>query len=56
MSHPAYTFLCAALIGLVTAAGGDRTPSARAWLGAKTFFSCVAAVVAGSWVMFAIHG
>jgi hypothetical protein len=48
MSHLTYTVLFAALISGATGLSGKRT--------AYTFLSCMGAVVAGSWVMFWIHG
>lgn len=54
--HPALTFVMAVLISAIVALLGKRTVRERishaAW-----FCACsIAAVVAGSWLMFLVHG
>jgi hypothetical protein len=56
MSHPMFTLLCAALVAGVTAAMENWTLRERAWVAARTFVYCLAAVVGSSWLMHAIHG
>ncbi|HTP30890.1 MAG TPA: hypothetical protein VMJ75_01880 [Candidatus Acidoferrales bacterium] len=56
MSHPIFTLLCALLVACVMAAMENRTPRERGWVAARTFVYCVAAVIAGSWLMHAVHG
>ena len=56
MSHSGFTLLCAVLVASVTAATENRTLRERGWVAARTFVYCVAAVMGGSWVMYAIHG
>ena len=56
MSHSVLTLLCASLVAAATAATEDRTPRERGRVAARTFVYCVAAVVGGSWLMYAIHG
>ena len=56
MSHWMFTLFCATLVAGVTAAMDHRTQRERGWVAARTFVYCVAAVVGGSWLMYAIHG
>jgi hypothetical protein len=56
MSHTIFTLLCATLVAGVTAAMENRPLRERGWIGVRTLVYCVAAVVGGSWVMYAIHG
>jgi hypothetical protein len=56
MSHPTFALLCAVLVAGAMAAVEKRTPRERAWVAARTFVYCMAAVVGGSWLMHAIHG
>jgi len=56
MSHPAFTLMCSVLLAAAMSAIEDRSPRERAWVAARVFVYCVAAVVGGSWLMHAIHG
>jgi hypothetical protein len=55
-SHLAYTLLFALLVSAAAALPGNRPARDRACAAAYTFVSCTLTVIAGSWVMFWIHG
>jgi hypothetical protein len=56
ISHLTWTLLLTLLLSASTAMTGDRTTRDRAYAAAYTFLSCIFFVVAGSWVMYWIHG
>jgi hypothetical protein len=56
MPHPAWTLLLAVLIALAAALPGDASPRRRVCRAAYTCCSSMAAVVAGGWLMYFIHG
>jgi hypothetical protein len=56
MPHLAYTLLAAVLLSVALAFLGNRPLSERLNAAVYTFLCCVIATVAGSWVMYAIHG
>ena len=56
MSHPTFTLLAAFLVAISMAAVEDRTPRERLYAAARIFFSCVATVAGGAWLMRLIHG
>ena len=56
ISHPAYVLLLAALVSGASALLGNRTRRERGCAAAYTFLSCLFTVIAGSWVMYWIHG
>jgi hypothetical protein len=51
MPHLLYTILFAILIS-----GAAGLPGKRFSHAAYVFFSCMATVIAGSWIMFVVHG
>jgi hypothetical protein len=56
MPHLAWTLLLAILISAATALPGDRAARQRLAAAAYTFVSCTLTVLAGSWLMYLIHG
>jgi hypothetical protein len=56
ISHLLWTLLLTVLLSAATAMTGDRPTRDRACAAAYTFLSCTFIVVAGSWVMYWIHG
>jgi len=56
VTHLAYTLLVALLFSGVLALLGHRSVRERLYVGLSVFLSCVFTAVAGSWVMFLIHG
>ena len=56
MSHLAYTLLMGMLFSAVMALLGNRRVRERLYVGLYVFLACVLTTVAGSWLMFLIHG
>jgi hypothetical protein len=56
MSHLAFSLLIAVLISVATALVGNRPARERVYHAAYQLLSCVIAIVAGSWIMYLIHG
>ena len=56
MPHLMWTLLLAVLIAGATALPGNQGARQRAAVAAYTFLSCSLTVLAGSWLMYAIHG
>jgi hypothetical protein len=54
--HLIFTVLLAALISCVVALLGNRSRQERLYHAAYLLVSCVASVVAGSWIMYLVHG
>jgi hypothetical protein len=55
-SHLVYTLFLALLVAGASSLPGNRPNRDRACAAAYTFLSCTLTVIAGSWVMFWIHG
>ena len=56
MSHLAFTLLLAVLISAATALLGNRSARDRVHHAAYLVLSCLIATIAGSWIMYLIHG
>lgn len=56
MSHPAFTLAASIVLAIAFAALDDRSGRERAHVAMRVFFSAVATVVAGGWLMRLIHG
>jgi hypothetical protein len=56
MPHLAFTLVVAILLSIATALLGRRSVAERLYLSAYLFLCCVFTTVAGSWVMYLIHG
>ena len=56
MSHLPFTLLLAVLLSVAQALLGRRSLADRLYLATYSFLCCGVAVVAGSWVMYLIHG
>ena len=56
LPHLALTMLLAAVLGGAAAFLDRRRGRERVYLAAWTFLTWTAAVIAGSWLMFAVHG
>ncbi|MGA3016664.1 MAG: hypothetical protein ABSF62_06055 [Bryobacteraceae bacterium] len=56
MPHLPFTFLLAALTAGASALPGARATRERAWHALYLLFTSIAAIVAGSWIMYLIHG
>jgi hypothetical protein len=56
MPHLAFTLLLAVLLSVALALLGRRSLVERLYLAAYSFLCCVVTVVAGSWIMYLIHG
>jgi hypothetical protein len=56
MPHLAWTLLLAVLMALAAALPGDGVPRERVYRAAYIFVSSMAAVIAGGWLMYFIHG
>ena len=56
MPHLPYTFLLAALTAGASALPGATAARERACHALYLFFASIAAIVAGSWIMYLIHG
>lgn len=56
MSHFSYTCLAALLVSGAAAFTGNRPLRERAGAAAYTLVSCLLTLVAGSWLMYWIHG
>lgn len=56
MSHLPFTLLLAVLISAATALLGNRAVRERVYHAAYLVLSCLIATVAGSWMMYLIHG
>jgi hypothetical protein len=56
MPHLAFTLLTAALLSAAMSFLGSRPLIERLYAAVYIFLSCVAATVAGSWMMYWIHG
>jgi hypothetical protein len=56
MPHLSFTLLLAILISAATALLGDRPARDRVYHAAYLVLSCVVATLAGSWIMYLIHG
>lgn len=56
LPHLVLTALCALAISAIVALLGNRSRRERAYHAAWLFGSCVVCVVAGSWLMYLIHG
>ena len=54
--HPVLTALAAMTIAGVAALLGKRSRRERAYHAGYLFAGCIAGVVAGSWLMYLIHG
>jgi hypothetical protein len=54
--HPVLTMLMATLISGVIALLGNRSRRERLYHAGYLLVGCVATVVAGSWIMYLIHG
>jgi hypothetical protein len=55
MPHLPFTFLLAALTAGASALPGARAARERAWHALRLFLASIAAIVAGSWIMYLIH-
>jgi hypothetical protein len=55
MPHLPFTFLLAALTAGAAALPGARAARERAFHAIYLFFTSIAAIAAGSWIMFLIH-
>ena len=55
MPHLPFTFLLAALTAGASALPGARAARERACHALYLFFASIAAIVAGSWIMYLIH-
>lgn len=51
MPHPLYTLLAALFVAAAMSMGEDRSPRDRLSAAGRTFFGCIASVVAGGWLM-----
>jgi hypothetical protein len=56
MTHFGFTLFAAAGLSLAMAAVEKRSARERARVATGVFVRCLAATVAGSWLMLAIHG
>ena len=56
MPHFAFTLLAAALVAAAVGSSENRPASERAYRTAYLFLCSIAIVIAGSWIMRAIHG
>ena len=56
MSHFPFTLLLAVLISAATALLGNRSVRDRVYYAAYLLLSCLIATLAGSWIMYLIHG
>lgn len=56
MPHLPFTLLLAVLISAATAWLGNRPARQRLYHATYVFLSCMIAVLAGSWIMYWIHG
>jgi len=56
MPHLPFTLLLALLISGATACLGNRPTRQRIHHASYVFLSCTIAVLAGSWIMYWIHG
>ena len=56
MPHLPFAFLLAALTAGASALPGVRAPRERACHALYLFFASIAAIAAGSWIMYLIHG
>ena len=56
MPHPVLTALAATTIAGVAALLGKRSRRERAYHAGYLFAGCIGSVVAGSWLMYLIHG
>lgn len=56
MPHLAFTLLLAILLSVALALLGRRSLAERLCLATYSFLCCIGTVVAGSWVMYLIHG
>ena len=56
LPHPVLTALAAIAIAGIAALLGKRSVRERAYHAGYLFAGCIAGVVAGSWVMYLIHG
>jgi len=56
MSHFPFTLLLAVLIAVATALLGNRSARDRVYHAAYLVLSCLIATLAGSWIMYLIHG
>jgi prepilin signal peptidase PulO-like enzyme (type II secretory pathway) len=54
--HPVLTALSAMAIAGVAAFLGKRTRRERVYHAGYLFAGCIASVLAGSWIMYLIHG
>lgn len=56
MPHLAFTLLAAALVAAAIGLSENRPPSERAYRTVYLFLCSIAIVIAGSWIMHAVHG
>ncbi len=56
MPHPAFTLLVAVLLSVALALLGDRPLGERLYAATYLFFCCAVTALAGSWIMYLIHG
>jgi hypothetical protein len=56
MSHFTFTLLLALLLSAAMALLGKRSTQERLHAGAYLFLCCAVTTLAGSWVMYLIHG
>ena len=56
MSHLPFSLLLAVLISAATAVLGNRSTRDRVYHAAYLVASCLIATLAGSWIMYLIHG
>jgi hypothetical protein len=56
MSHLPFTLLLTVLISAGTALLGNRSARDRVYHAVYLVFSCLMATLAGSWIMYLIHG
>ena len=56
MSHPLFVLIAALALAVAMAAAENRSARERLRAGVRVFAGCVAAIVAGGWLMRLIHG
>jgi hypothetical protein len=56
MPHLAFTLLLSVLLSVAQAILGRRSLAERLYLAAYSLLCCVVTLIAGSWVMYLIHG